>query len=356
MYVPRVDAIQLAPSAIKEAALPSAQEIIRTLPVGAVIQVTVGRDRSGNRGVQFRGRFSRAALPGNVEDGSKLAVEVGAHDDVVVLKILPRSGVSPAPRLANPTPSPLMGLLQGWLDEDELTALRNELATPPGLAQIDEQLVSSELGLLRRHQLMLANPESSEASEIEKVIKYHLELNRGLNQESAELIRRFIEKRRLKDGAKPEADLLDQLIAILKAQRGMHSVSTALSALGEPRMTIIPAVSSGTLGRCLVETFGEERPKDGPQSEQQYRRAAFSVCLPALGEVAVDLAWRGSELLAQLVTGNDAALDIFERRRSELLALLERLGFNDAMLMVRLGDTRRLPPWFQELVRIETSA
>ncbi len=146
------------------------------------------------------------------------------------------------------------------------------------------------------------------------------------------------------------ARLVDQLETLTQAQTNLSQINTVMNTLGEPSLFVFAILIGGFLSRIKLthDPVDEETRKKGGKGG--FAQVNMKVDLPGLGQVAVYLAHRSTELLLRVTLENEELAQFLESRAPKLRKALNRMGYELKGFDISSGDLKKIDPTWTKSV------
>ncbi|OVE80279.1 hypothetical protein BVY02_00655 [bacterium J17] len=254
-------------------------------------------------------------------------------------------------------------LLNSSSDNDYVSQQLNQLVVSLG-RRIDEQRTADVLsgGIYQSPELGVL---TSEQTHLLESVLYDLKSAQGTVEDLSKHIKHALGRFSLlhydegsKENSAMSAREIEQLrqVAIsieqiAATQRTLHQLNPLMQAMGEPALILFPFLFHGLLSHSEITIKPKRRGSGGSgggseDAEQAYHRVEVSVPLPEMGNVEVDIAHRGDELLVCFHVQSEEVAKFISEHSGPLLELLKQDGFARASFVTHVGERGSdLPAW-----------
>lgn len=148
---------------------------------------------------------------------------------------------------------------------------------------------------------------------------------------------------------------LNGLESLLSAQDTLNQLNPVMDAIGEPILILFPMLTAGMLSKMKLsaehpKVDPEEQKKNQGRSGNDLTRLRFSLELPSIGPVEINLAYGKGELFASFTFEDNEIANFAKAELPKLSSRFNALGFPSVTLMASSGRLKDVTPnWVRDL-------
>ncbi len=336
------------------------------LALGAVLQVTILRDREGRIGILHDGQFLPAKVPDGTKNGEQVTVKVVDTTEATVLKIVQQQSEAGTECGFLPT---LKTLLEHLLPNKDLRDLKQSRSSTSAqqLTPNDDkadplQHQTDQLLLQLSQQGILPSAQDLMNSNRLRAVLLHLDDGSMLSkiQEAKEALGRLkaqaatLNSPATNSLATSSLATLRNAQGLLGAQEILHKLTPLLNCMGEPALLLVPCLLEGLLTRWELAID----PDESSTSETlPFHHLRLFLPFPHLGPLQAEIAYRGTELYLKLIVKEERAAQSISAEIIFLEKNLKEIGFHSPHISLTTGEPAMVAPqWYRDMTREEVVA